>query len=274
MLLLIHLGALTVSRTYAILGISSAIAAGAWLVLRRQTFRFDKRLYIPDLKRNWDFGKWILCSGLLWQAAGYMFPWVLAAFHGSSVTGVWAACTAVVAMGNPVLLGLSNYVLPKISNIYATAGAQNMKWHVHRYALLFIVLLLPVVIFMAAFGERLLIGIYGKEYAGNRGILVLLALNLLVVTLAKPYSQGLFSLGCAKADTFVNAIWVGILIIAGVPAIRSYAAWGAAATMLGSGGIAVAIKIAVFAREVRRRSVRNITLSEPCATLAAGGDRG
>jgi O-antigen/teichoic acid export membrane protein len=274
MLLLIHLRALTVSRTYAILGVSSAVAAGGWLLLHRATFRLDKRFYLADLKRNWDFGRWILGSGLLWQASGYLFPWILAAFHGSSVTGVWAACSAIVALGNPVLLGLSNYLLPKISNVYATVGVQNMKRHVHRYSLLFIVLLLPVVIFMGAFGERLLTGIYGGAYGGTRGILVLLALNLLVVTLAKPYSQGLFSLKCARADTFVNVIWVVLMIAVGIPTVKTYASLGAAATMLASGGIAVSIKIAVFAREARLRSPVGATLPEACVASATGFDRG
>jgi O-antigen/teichoic acid export membrane protein len=260
MLFLVYWGALTVSRAYTILGVASAIAVGCWLILHRAVFHLDRRFYLPDLKRNWDFGKWVLSSGLLWQTAGYLFPWILAAFHGSSVTGVWAACSAIVALGNPVLLGLSNYVLPRISNIYANAGVQNMTRHVHRYSLLFAVLLAPLVIFMATLGERLLSGIYGQGFGGTRGILVLLSLNLLVVTLAKPYSQGLFSLECAKADTFVNVLWVALMIMVGVPAVRSFASLGAAATMLASGCIAVAIKIVVYGREARRHT-RN------CATL-------
>jgi O-antigen/teichoic acid export membrane protein len=254
--LLVHWGALTASRTYTILGISSAVAACGWLALHRQTFHFDKRFYIPDLKRNWDFGKWVLGSGLLWQATAYLFPWVLAAFHGRSVTGVWAACSAIVALGNPVLMGLSNYLLPKISNIYATSGVQKMKRHVHRYSLLFIVLLLPVVIAMAGFGERLLTGIYGAGYGGTRGTLILLALTLLVTTQSRPYSQGLFSLGCAKTDTLVNVVWVVLMIAVGIPAVRSYAAFGAAATMAATSSMAAAIRMAAFARETRRRLTR------------------
>lgn len=274
MLLLIHWGALTVSRTYAILGAASAVAAGGWLLLHTKTFRLDRRFYLADLKRNWDLGRWILGSGLLWQASGYLFPWILAVLHGNSVTGVWAACSAIVALGNPVLLGLSNYVLPKISNVFATAGVQSMKHYVHRYSLLFMVLLLPVVICMAAFGERLLTGIYGGGFGGTRSVLVLLALNLLVVTFAKPYSQGLFSLKCAKADTFVNVIWVVLMIAIGIPAVKSYASLGAAATMLVSSGIAVSIKIAVFAREARRRTPVGAILPETCVAGATGFDRG
>lgn len=254
MLLLLHFGALTVSRTFTILGIASAMAAVGWLAVYREAFRFDRRLCVPDLKRNWAFGKWVLGSGLLWQCSGYLFPWVLAAFHGSSITGVWAACSAIVALGNPVLLGLCNYVLPRISNVYAAAGILKMKRYVHRCSLVLILLLLPVVAVMAVFGERILTAVYGKGYGGTAAVLVLLALNMLIITLAKPYSQGLFSLECAKADTFVNVVWVSLLIAVGVPAVKAYGAFGAAATMLACSSLAVGIKIIVFAREVRCRS--------------------
>jgi O-antigen/teichoic acid export membrane protein len=252
--LALHFGGLTVSRTYAIIGLSSALATGGWLVLRREMFRFDRRLILPDLRRNWRFGKWVLGSGLLWQGTGYLFPWVLAAFHGSSVTGLWAACSAIVALGNPVLLGLSNYALPKISNVYAATGILDMKRHVHHYSLMFTALLLPVVALMAGFGERILTRIYGQGYGGTSTILILLALNMLMITLAKPFSQGLFSMECARTDTFVNVVWVSLLIAAGIPAVRSYAALGAAVAMLGSSTVAVGIKIIAFARAVRRRS--------------------
>ena len=231
-LLLLQLGALTASRTFILLGISSAVAAGGWLALNRRALRPDTRLYARDLKRNWRFAKWVLGSGILSQFARYLYPWLLAAFHGTSVTGTWAACSTIVALGNPVLLGLGNYILPKISNVYAASGIAAMKRYVHRSSLLFTVLLLPVVFVLAGFGERIVTGIYGNAYAGTAGVVVLLASNMLINALANPYSQGLFSLECAKADTLVNIVTVTLLFTMGIAAVKSYAAFGAAAALL------------------------------------------
>jgi O-antigen/teichoic acid export membrane protein len=252
MFLLFHFGKLTASRIFTVLGISSAVAAVGWLAFRRRAFCFDKRLFVPDLKRNWALAKWVLGSGILWQVTGYLFPWVLAAFHGAAVTGTWAACCGIVALGNPVLLGLSNCVLPRISARYAEAGIVAMKRYVHYCSLLFMGLLLPVVLTIAAFGERIITFVYGKAYSGTAVVLTLLALSTLIITLAKPYSQGLFSLECAKADTLVNGLWVSLLFIVGIPAVRSYSAVGAAAAFLVCSAIAAAIRIRVFSREVRR----------------------
>ena len=158
MLLLLHFGALTASRTLTLLGISSAVAAGGWLALHRRAFQPDTRLYVRDLERNWIFAKWVLGSGILSVFARYLYPWMLAAFHGTSVTGSWAACASIVALGNPVVLGLGNYVLPKISNVYATSGTAVMQRGVHRSSLLFALLLLPVVVILAVCGERIVTG--------------------------------------------------------------------------------------------------------------------
>jgi len=254
LLLLLHFGALNASRTYALLGISSALVAGGWLTLHWGAIRPGPRLYGRDLKRNWRFAKWVLGSCILSQFARYLYPWVLAAFHGTSVTGLWAACAAIVALGNPVALGLGNHVLPNISNVYASSGTAAMQRQVHRSSLKFAVLLLPVVLILAVWGERIVTGVYGKAYAGSAVIVFLLALNMLVSSLMYPYSQGLFSLERAKADTLVNVLTVAVLFTVGIAAVESYAALGAAAALLLSSIITALIRVGVFAREVRHRA--------------------
>lgn len=251
-LLLFHLSALSASRTYAVLAISSAVAAGIWLWLQRRTFRFESLIYERDLRRNWNFAKWVLGSGLLSAIARYLYPWLLAAFHGTSITGAWAACAAIVAMCNPAVLGLSNYALPRISNVYAKSGSDGMRRSVNRFSLLFVILLLPVVLTLGVWGERIVTGVYGKAYAGSAVVLFLLGLNLLINTLTNPFSQGLFTLDSAKADTLINALWVVLLFTIGIVAVRSYAAIGAAVALLVSSSVTAAVRMGVFARKVDR----------------------
>ena len=255
-LLLFYLGALSASWTFAVLGISSAVAAGVWLWLRRRTFRFESLLYERDLRRNWHFAKWILGSGVLSAVARYLYPWMLAAFHGTSVTGAWAAYAAIVAMCNPAVLGLSNYALPRISNVYARSGSAGMRRSVNRFSLLFVLLLLPVVLTLGACGERIVTGIYGKAYAGGAVVLFLLGLNMLINTLTNPYSQGLFNLDSAKADTLINVLWVVLLFTVGIFAVRSYAATGAAVALVVSSSITAGVRIGVFARKTAGASDR------------------
>lgn len=85
-LLLLRWGALTASHACIVLGISSATAAGCWIAIRHNALRIAPRCWGRDLKRDWGFAKWVLGSGLLWAVAMYLYPWMLAAFHGTSTT--------------------------------------------------------------------------------------------------------------------------------------------------------------------------------------------
>jgi O-antigen/teichoic acid export membrane protein len=259
-LFLFRLGALSVSGTLAVLGISSAVAVGIWFRLGRDAFRFEPLLYKRDLRRNWRFAKWSLASGVLSSVSRYLFPWMLAAFHGTSVTGSWAACSAIVAMCNPAVIGISNYALPRISNVYASSGTAAMRKTVNRFSLLFVLLLLPVVLLLGACGERLITGVYGMAYSGSALVLFLLGLNLLINTLTNPFSQGLFSLDCAKADTLINALCVALLFTVGIDAVRLYAATGAATALLVSSAITAAVRIGVFQRKADQAFARTVNL--------------
>jgi O-antigen/teichoic acid export membrane protein len=248
---------LTAAGTFVALAFSSGIAAGVWLYVHRRTLRIETRLVASDLQRNWQFGRWVLGSGLVSLAARYLYPWVLAVFHGVSETGTWAACSTIVALGNPVILGLGNYMLPTLSTVYASAGGAALRRQVQRWSLIFSGLLLPIVLLLAVAGGRVLTGLYGTEYGGSSAVLLFLALNMLVSATTNPYSQGLFSLESARADTFVNVVWVAVLFAIGIPAVKWYGALGAAVSMVASTSVAAFLRVMVFENEVRRRRVQH-----------------
>jgi O-antigen/teichoic acid export membrane protein len=260
---LLHLGALSAGATYTLIGLTSAAVGISWLALHRSEFHLDMHLCIADAKRNWGLAKWVLGSWIVGAVGTYTYPWLLAAFHGTSATGIWAACSGIVGFGNPVVLGLSNHVGPQIHNTYANSGADAMRRQVHRAGLQFVALLAPFVLLIGFGGERVVIGIYGKSYAGTGAVVTLLALNLAMTALTLPYARGLFSLERAKLDTFVNVAAIGLLFTIGIAAAKYYGPAGAAAALLASGTITTLIRISVFIREVRQR-----ILPEPLETPA------
>jgi O-antigen/teichoic acid export membrane protein len=255
MFLLLRLRLLGVSPAFALLGVAAIVTSGIWVALNRESIRLDVRLFLPDLKRNWAFAKWLLGSAVAWQVATYFYPWMLAAFHGTSATGDWAACIAVVAAANPIFLGLNNYISPKIATVYATNGVTHMRRYVHRCCLTFAAILLPFVLTMAGAGRYLVARIYGNSFNAATIIIVILGLNMLVNAVTSPIAQGLFNLKCAKADMLVNVISVAFLFTLGVPIVKLYAASGAAVALLVSSSIVGLIKLALFRRKSHSVSV-------------------
>ena len=177
---------------------------------------------------------------------------MLAAFHGTSATGDWAACAALVAAANPIFIGLTNYLSPKIANVYASGGVTSMERYIYRCSLMFAVLLLPITIAMAGTGGYLVTRIYGSSYNGATIVILLLALNMLVNSIVAPFAQGLFNLKCARADMVVNVVSVVFLFTVGIPVVKTYAAVGAACALLASNATLACVKIAIFKREAGR----------------------
>jgi O-antigen/teichoic acid export membrane protein len=238
-----------------LLGVSSASTAAAWLYVRRHDFRIDLDVQSRDLRRNWQQAKWVLSSGVLSALARYVYPWLLAFFHGPASTGTWAACMGIVAAGNPIILGLGNYVLPKLSTVRATLGLDAMRRQAYRASVLFGAALSPIVLVVAFTGDRVVTTLYGPAYAGTALIILLLALNMVTNAATSPYSQGLFSLESARADTTVNLFWVALLFAVGVPAVKYAGALGAAFSLTGAGAVAAVVRVEVFSREIRNRSL-------------------
>jgi O-antigen/teichoic acid export membrane protein len=246
MFVIFRAGKLTVPNTLLLMGMSAGLAAGWWLWRYRLDFRFQSRLLYADLVRNWRFSRWVLGSGFLSATARYVFPWMLAAYRGSSAAGIWAACASLVAMCNPVVIGLSNYALPRISTVYAQEGRIQMRRKVNSFCALFALSLLPMVLALCVSGDRLVTRVYGPAFAGTSTILALLVWNMLVNSTINPYSQGLFTLNRAKEDTVINAVWVVLLFTAGVFAVRSYSVVGAAAALLVSSVVTAAARTIYF----------------------------
>lgn len=252
-LLLLHFHRLTAARTYTLLGIACAFVSIGWLTFHRGAFHVDAGSCVQDLKRNWRFAKWVLGSWILATVAAYLYPWLLAIFHGTSVTGIWAACSTIVALGNPVSLGLGNRLGPQIHNTFATSGTEAMRRSVHRSSVLFLLLLSPIVLALVVGGGRIVTLVYGGAYAGNAAIVILLVLNMWVSAMTFPVTRGLFSLDHAKADMLINVVSVVLLFTAGIAAVKAYSALGAAATLLATSVVAGVMRIVVFEREVRQR---------------------
>jgi O-antigen/teichoic acid export membrane protein len=149
-------------------------------------------------------------------------------------------------MCNPVVVGLNNYALPRISTVYAHSGRIAMRRKVNLFCALFAISLIPVVLALSAAGDRLVTRVFGPAFTGTSVILALLAWNMLVNSTINPYSQGLFTLNRAKEDTAINAVWVGLLFTAGVLAVRSYSAMGAAVALLASSVLTAAVRTVYF----------------------------
>lgn len=249
-LLLARLGLLSASHSYWVIGLACGIAVVCWLWLERSFYHLRINESLADLKKNWTFGKWVFASGLVWTVSMNLYPWFLAFYHGTASTGVWAACFGVVALGNPAVMGVQNFLGPTIARVCAEEGTSALRSFVLRASVVFSLLMLFFCLAMMFLGGHLLALVYGDKYAGNGLVVALLAINLVVSTVAFSFSRGLFVIERADLDFMVNFVALFIMLTLGLWLVKSFSVLGAAYGFLIANVAATAVRWCTFAKIV------------------------
>jgi O-antigen/teichoic acid export membrane protein len=223
------------------------LAALACLIKTRKGFTLRLGEAMLDLRHNWAVGKWIFASGLLWNLSMNLYPWFLTAFHGAASTGVWAACVGIVAIVNPLQLGVSNVVDPMIAHSFAEGGRSALRRFAFKASLVSSVLMIPFCMILMAFGGLLMALLYGSKYAGNGMVVSVLAVNVLVSAAAFAYPRALFALGRADVEFMINSGALFVLLTLGIWLTRAWGPLGAAYGLLIANVAAQVPKAVIFA---------------------------
>lgn len=230
--LLYALGWLSAATAYLAIGGGCAIAGSAWIWSRRHELSFKRAQIARDLRRNWQFGRWVFATQMTSVARGYAIPWALALVHGTPAVGILSAYEAVLLVCNPLLLAAGNLLLPNISQAFAQGRGTAVRRVVARATLILTlaVAALSAVLFFA--GETIVTRLFGDDYNGHGLLMTLLALAMPLEALGLSAGSGL----CAIERPRVNflASLTGLLVALAVAAamLRGFGATGAAAAML------------------------------------------
>jgi O-antigen/teichoic acid export membrane protein len=244
---LYRLGILSADRAYWVIGSACGIAGAGWLLLNRKSFVLGISQAISHFGHNWKFGKWVFASAVLWTVSMNLYPWFLTFFHGTASAGVWAACLGVMALVNVPLLGMQNFLGPKIANIYAEGGANALRRFVFK-ASLFLLIVMSILCWALFVAADPLLGLfYGAKYTGNGLVVFVLALGLVAASVAFSFSRALFAIERSDTDFKVNFVSLFILFVFGIWLVRSLGPLGAASGLLLANVTAAGVRCASFA---------------------------
>ena len=258
LLLLARFGLLSASRAYWLMGVVCGAAVLGWLWSERSFYRLRISESLVDLKRNWTLGKWVFASGLVWAISMNLYPWMLAAFHGTASAGIWAACLGAVALGNPAVLGIQNFLGPKIAHVHAKEGGRSLRTYVLRASGLVALPMLLFCVAMTFLGGSLVTLLYGHSYAGNGLVVAFLAINLAVSIISFSFSRALFAIERADVDFAVNFVALFIMVTLGLWLVRSSGAVGAAIGLLIANTAASGVRYIAFRTLTRSESKKQI----------------
>ena len=210
----------------------AASSLGFALVLHnRRLPRVEVGAAQSALQKNWSIGRWIFCSQLLWAGSLYSYPWLVSHFHGTASAGVWAACFGINALGNPIMLGLQNYVEPRISHAFADGSREHVRQLVWRSTAMLAgsMLLFSLLIFFL--GSRAVVLLYGAKYASNGLIIFLITLSFAAGSAGFAFSCGLFATGMGKLDLRVSFVYPIAFVCLGIPLVARFGPLGGAMSL-------------------------------------------
>jgi len=233
---------------------SCGVALALTLVLSRRRYAFSMQDMLPTLLRNWNTGRWIFGSQILWAGTLYLYPWLLVRLQGEVATGIWAACFAITNLGNPLLLGLQNYIEPKVSHAWAEGGVERMRPIVWKFTGVLTGTMLAFSALLLAAGNWLLTLLYGAKFAGNGITVFLLSLGFAAGAAGFAISCGYFVSGRGAIDLRISVVYPVVLLVCGLPLIRAHSVAGAAVSVLVAYLIASSLRALQFMAVFRRRT--------------------
>jgi O-antigen/teichoic acid export membrane protein len=249
--LLLALGAiarLSAAAAFVIIGAGCLIVTVSWVAAFRREFELAWSQVRADWDKCWFLGRWGLASAALWVTATNLYPWLLAAHHGTGAAGVWAACLGVVALCYPLLWGLQNFILPKAAHVFAESGPAALRSFVPRGALTLGGLAAALCVLLAPVGGWLVTTLYGDPYSGNGRVVAILLANFAVLSFDFCFSRGLFILERTDVDFKINILPVIVAFTIGVWVVAETGVLGAAVSLLIGNSIALISRVVVFYR--------------------------
>jgi O-antigen/teichoic acid export membrane protein len=124
-------------------------------------------------------------------AAAHSLPWIIAFALGDSQTGLYFGCAMLVRIGAPLLVAIQNVLTPRAAAAFADQGLAGLR-HVVRQTTLGLAVGMGLFATLLALGGGALLELFlGADYAGQREVVALLALNELAVASMLGAASGL-----------------------------------------------------------------------------------
>ena len=179
--------------------------------------------------------------------------WLLALFLSTVQTGIFSACMNLVLLSNPLLLGMSNILEPRLSRAFNSGGCEELLRVVKKVAVL-----MGVVMFCFAFslfwaGEWLVHLLYADPaYSGNGTLITILASGMVLSGVSMSAGLALRPLQRTDLVFWIKLLNLVVSIIAVVLLIDDFGMIGVAYAFLLAGLFDCVLRYAVFFRELHR----------------------
>lgn len=245
-------GTLSSTRAFLVIGIAAAVGALPSLIWWRRGFRVRTRSVLADLRRNWEFGRWLLARSMATVLATQLLFWLPALLISTTAGGVFAACMTVRLLANPLLLGIGNFIGPKAALALAEEGAPALRAVIRRTTVLMGTTMALFCAMAILLGERVVALLYGGgEFAHQGHTIAVICLSLVLESIGQAANFGLRAMRRSDQSFFGELLGSTLLVLLAPPLILAFGLPGLAYSLLISGIIWATYLQATLARVLR-----------------------
>jgi O-antigen/teichoic acid export membrane protein len=239
------------------MAVAALLPSLVWLAWNRRGFAPRIAHAALDLKAEWPGTRWVLFSGLVWNAGMSVYPWVIDVARGKIEVAVWGACYQLAAVANPLLMGLQNFTGPRIAEAHAEKDAASFARFVYRTAAATSLLMIGPAVAVSCFAGHALHWLSRGQFDGQSAAIAFLSAAVVLQAVTFTLSRGLFALRRADLDLYCNFGPLLLLFTGGWALTSRYGTAGAAASMLIAQVLSSGSRVLLFhyaARQATRKA--------------------
>lgn len=233
-------------RVIAVLGLAAAVAVAVWYVNRRGELDVQRDDIVPSMRRNWDFGKWVGAARLTSIAHSYVVPWLLAVIISIAETGGYAAAATIIAVTNPLLIGVGMVLTPRCARAYADGGAAEVRRVARKATTALSAIAVVVALPLVVFGEEALRFVYGDDTADFGSTVAVLAFALVASVVGMGAESGLRAIERPQVSFAASLAGLTVTATLTVLLAPTLEALGGAIGVFAGAAVAAGVRCGVF----------------------------
>jgi len=254
LLALWYLDRLTLVAIFVTMAVSCALPSFVWLFINRSSTIFVRQRVVPDWLAKWSMAQWSLASFLLSNTIPFVMPWIVGVAVGEAAAGIYGASATLIGVTNVLILGVSNFLMPKAAEALAERGVSGLKRVLLAMAALFVVLIGAFCVAILVTGDAIPVFVYGAEFKGTGSLVATLSANILVAALGMIAAQCMLVVGRQKHNFVIDICMFSTTMIAAAFLVPRFGPLGAAQASLGGvmvGTLLRTVKLQQVLRELR-----------------------
>lgn len=221
---------------FALMGCGSLLSGGLLLwrleLLGLKSSAGPRLRWLPTLKENWSYGKWLIGSALLNPAVSQGQLFIIVAFLGLGGAGVLRAMQLPSLMMTQALTATGLLFLPVLSGEYGRGATERLRHKATLLSLALAGMALCFAVFLTLFNRQLEHAFFAGKYAADAWLMPVLALVPVMSAISIGYSMALRATQKPKFDLLANIIAAPIALLSAVWFIRRWGLAGAASSMV------------------------------------------